>query len=92
MFKNINCVDVDSIMHLVIREGTWYFKIGWNLNARYAFKNQIPVMAIGKQKGKVAALAVQREKYEFVHNARHGPLKLVICTPDPAGHGGITIL
>ena len=46
-------------------------------------------MAIGKQKGKAAALAVQREKYEFVYNARHGPLQIVICTPDPAGHGGV---
>ena len=89
MFTNIDCCDVDSVMHMPIREATWYYKVGFNLNARYAFKNRVPVMGQGKQKGKAAALAVAREKYEFVYNVRHGPLQLVICSPDPAGHGGV---
>ncbi len=80
--------DTDAQMHLVIREGTWYHKIAWKLNAREFFPNNIPIMGPGLRVGKEAALAVQRAKTEFINGARNGPLQIVICSPDPAGHGG----
>ena len=45
-------------------------------------------MGPGLRVGKEAALAVQRAKTEFINGARNGPLQIVICSPDPAGHGG----
>ena len=89
MFDEIDCVDVDSPMHLPIRETTWYYKLGWNLNARESFPNNIPIMAQGKQKGENAALAVKNERISFRKKAREGPLKMVIDSPDPSGHGGL---
>ena len=95
MFKNIDLIDPtdnDSIMHLGIREGTWYFKLGRNLNVREYFPNNTPIMMAGYHKGKEAALAVQRAKLEFRRKAREGPLKMVIDSPDPSGHGGMYLI
>ena len=76
-------------MHLPIRETTHYFKIGWSLNAREHFPNNIPIMETGKRKGEAAALAVKNERIIFRGRARNGPLKMVIDSPDSAGHGGL---
>ena len=87
-YGHLDPTDCDAIMHLPIREGTWYHKIAWKLNARAYFPNNIPLMGHGIRMGKAAALAVQREKLEFQRGARYGPLQIVICAPDPSGFGG----
>ena len=65
--------------------------MGHHLNSRDAFPNREPTMR-GQIKGPIITKAVELARKNFISEAKNGPLKMLIDSPDPHGYSSFTVL